>query len=456
MDIYNRLIHDQTLNIDLNNVYIGYSDKVFGDQEKRILDWIMINDGGDIPMHHILYFVFILNNQNRLILWDRKTKLDRLFGSGITKKHQTFHIIINSEKIKQIQSQNKNDQNYESNSQNHVASKQEFVTNNLFKNDDNKIEEKKENNNDNDKKHEGLCKFYGAGYCRYGPRCNSLHDGDEINKYEQEWINGKIVINNQEIPLITLPKRFSIERITKQKYDYILVLDLEGKDEIIELPCILIDLSLMKEVGRFHAWIRPTQWNNNNGYIPIQHQQDIKYINRKSRAVSFPTALQSLNIFLNKYGIILNKKGEFMNNSKSFLSAICGNWDIKTQIPKQCKICNIELPLYFNQWMNIKDFALSVYPQYEPYQVKGMASLLRTLRMKLYGTHHLGMDDTYNISRLIIKFIIDNNKIIYDYTAYRNIYNGRIFYKNNNRRVSRYHTSSKNNKKQNNYFQYRR
>mmetsp|Transcript_13095 Transcript_13095/g.11678 ORF Transcript_13095/g.11678 Transcript_13095/m.11678 type:complete len:446 (-) Transcript_13095:25-1362(-) len=72
-----------------------------------ILDWIMIDNGGDIPMHHILYFIFILNNGNKLILWDRKTKLDRLFGSGITNQKQKFNVIMNSTKIKNIQSQNK-------------------------------------------------------------------------------------------------------------------------------------------------------------------------------------------------------------------------------------------------------------------------------------------------------------------------------------------------------------
>ena len=100
---------------------------------------------------------------------------------------------------------------------------------------------------------EGLCKFYGAGYCCYGPNCNSSHDGDKINKYEQDWLNGKTIINNKQLPLISLPSNFSIQRITKQKYDYLLILDLEGKDEIIESPVILIDLSKMKDIDRFHA-----------------------------------------------------------------------------------------------------------------------------------------------------------------------------------------------------------
>eukprot|EP01084_Bolivina_argentea_P099298 178504_1 len=74
LDIYNRLMHDETLGIDLNNVLIGYSDTVLGDQEKTISQWIMIDKGGDVPMHHILYFTLHLNNGKRLKIWDRATR----------------------------------------------------------------------------------------------------------------------------------------------------------------------------------------------------------------------------------------------------------------------------------------------------------------------------------------------------------------------------------------------
>ena len=69
------MIHHKTLYIYLKNVFIGYSHHVLG-------------EGGDIPMHHILYFTFILNNGNKLILWDRKTKLDPLYRSGIIKSEE--------------------------------------------------------------------------------------------------------------------------------------------------------------------------------------------------------------------------------------------------------------------------------------------------------------------------------------------------------------------------------
>eukprot|EP01084_Bolivina_argentea_P033012 61089_1 len=77
-------------------------------------------------MHHILYFIFVLNNGNKLILWDRKTKLDRLYGSGVTNKKQTLNIILNSRKIKNIQSQN---QSQNKNDKNNPKHENEFKTN---------------------------------------------------------------------------------------------------------------------------------------------------------------------------------------------------------------------------------------------------------------------------------------------------------------------------------------
>ena len=46
IQIYNRLIHDKTLYINLNNVRMGYGNI----KEKCILDWVITNKGGDTPM----------------------------------------------------------------------------------------------------------------------------------------------------------------------------------------------------------------------------------------------------------------------------------------------------------------------------------------------------------------------------------------------------------------------
>uniref|UniRef100_A0A7C9DEW6 Exonuclease domain-containing protein n=1 Tax=Opuntia streptacantha TaxID=393608 RepID=A0A7C9DEW6_OPUST len=65
----------------------------------------------------------------------------------------------------------------------------------------------------------------------------------------------------------------------------------------------------------------------------------------------------------------------------------CGNWDIKTKIPQQCR-------------------------------APGMRTMLNELRIPLLGSHHLGIDDTKNIARLLQRMLADG--VLMQITARRN------------------------------------
>eukprot|EP01083_Nonionella_stella_P027245 74994_1 len=96
IDIYKRLIHDQTLGIDLGYVSIAYKDRE-SISKMPLLNWTMIDDGGDIPMHTINYFVFLLMDGEEIILWDKRTRLDRLFCSGETcKRTQSLRAVLSA------------------------------------------------------------------------------------------------------------------------------------------------------------------------------------------------------------------------------------------------------------------------------------------------------------------------------------------------------------------------
>jgi hypothetical protein len=46
-------------------------------------------------------------------------------------------------------------------------------------------------------------------------------------------------------------------------------------------------------------------------------------------------------------------------NSAAFIT--CGNWDLKTKVPEQCRVSKIKLPSYFMEWINLKDIYLNFY-----------------------------------------------------------------------------------------------
>eukprot|EP00485_Elphidium_margaritaceum_P019985 CAMPEP_0202731434 /NCGR_PEP_ID=MMETSP1385-20130828/187148_1 /ASSEMBLY_ACC=CAM_ASM_000861 /TAXON_ID=933848 /ORGANISM="Elphidium margaritaceum" /LENGTH=344 /DNA_ID=CAMNT_0049397731 /DNA_START=103 /DNA_END=1133 /DNA_ORIENTATION=+ len=96
LDVYHRLLHDTTLAIDTQNIQIGYTDGKYTEVQHMLLhDWVMIDKGGDIPMHHIIYFKY-----GNIIIWDRRIRLDRLYGSGNTKPAQLLkNILANNDNI---------------------------------------------------------------------------------------------------------------------------------------------------------------------------------------------------------------------------------------------------------------------------------------------------------------------------------------------------------------------
>ena len=261
------------------------------------------------------------------------------------------------------------------------------------------------------------CLLYAAGYCKFGDKCpclqisKSAHNAKVLLKKENDWINYKGNPCNYPI----LNNRNNNNKWYKpQLYNYLAVLDLEGLPEIMEFPVLLIDLNTMKEVGRFHNYVIPQQWVKHK-LFESKEQNDV-YFNKHSNAIAFGDVLSNFDKWLRDKNVFK----DYGNNKKNVLFGICGNWDICKQIPLQCYRCGIgdNFPLYMYEWMNIKDFGLNFYKDVKPFNMKGMKSILNYLKIPLKGTHHSGMDDVSNITKIIVRYIKDG-AILID-TARRN------------------------------------
>jgi len=44
----------------------------------------------------------------------------------------------------------------------------------------------------------------------------------------------------------------------------------------------------------------------------------------------------------------------FEEDPGKFTFIICGDWDLKTMLPKQCKTSSVNVPEYMREWINIK------------------------------------------------------------------------------------------------------
>ncbi|URE34952.1 hypothetical protein MUK42_03299 [Musa troglodytarum] len=162
----------------------------------------------------------------------------------------------------------------------------------------------------------------------------------------------------------------SLNKLRPQNLDYLLVLDLEGRVEILEFPVLMIDAKNMDFIDSFHRFVRPA----------VMSEQRIK---------------------------------EYIEGKYGKLGVDSGNWDLKTKIPEQCKVSKIKTPPYFMEWINLKDIYLNFYKR----RATGMMTMMRELEIPMLGSHHLGIDDTKNIARVLQRMLADG--VILQITAKR-------------------------------------
>ena len=75
----------------------------------------------------------------------------------------------------------------------------------------------------------------------------------------------------------------------------------------------------------------------------------------------------------------------------------CGDWDLKTMLPSQCKMEGLEVPAYCHRFINVK----RTYCSYTGDKPRGMMTMVNELGLKATGRHHSGIDDTKNIVSVV-------------------------------------------------------
>mmetsp|Transcript_7350 Transcript_7350/g.13265 ORF Transcript_7350/g.13265 Transcript_7350/m.13265 type:complete len:678 (-) Transcript_7350:223-2256(-) len=290
------------------------------------------------------------------------------------------------------------------------------------------------------------CKYFAAGYCNRGKRCTLTHDMRLVNIIERQWVQ-PTEKNAQRLALgvkeLGLPARLAspssyiqpswgenpakARKLKKQPFKYLLVLDLEGREEIIEFPAILLDAQTLTEVGgngRFHRWVMPTRLFEGK----MKEAPGIR-ANLQRRSKEFPYVIRDLHSWLQTH---LEQNGEHGDDAlDQVLCVTCGDWDLKTAVYKQCSLSGIyheKLPLYLRRWANIKILFNELYKSRR--EVTGMKGMLRVLfsadsmasrsggngfssspQSNMRGMHHLGMHDTENIARVLVRMIEDGAMI---------------------------------------------
>lgn len=228
------------------------------------------------------------------------------------------------------------------------------------------------------------CLYYTQG------KCTMMNDALHLEKFSHNL-------------MMDLPVNASAaDKVKPQKLDYFLILDLEGKVEILEFPVVMIDAQSMEFIDSFHRFVRPTAMSE----LRITEYIEGKYgkfgVDRvwHDTAITFKEVLQEFEDWIGNHNLWSKEQGGSLN-SAAFVT--CGNWDLKTKVPEQCRVSKIKLPTYFMEWINLKDIYLNFYNR----RATGMMTMMRELQMPIVGSHHLGIDDSKNIARVVQRMLAD-------------------------------------------------
>jgi len=192
--------------------------------------------------------------------------------------------------------------------------------------------------------------------------------------------------------------------------DLVLVLDFEAtcdehKDagglafspaEIIEFPVVVLDVKTLKEVARFHQYVRP-----------VVHPRLTEFCTRLTgiqqatvdAAEPFPEVWKRFQAFLRDQDLIDDSGNA--TSARRWTFATCGDWDLKTMLVSQLGLSKLPLPAFCNSWINVKIAFHKLYGM----SPSGMTQMLQHLKLPLQGRHHSGIDDVLNITNILRSMI---------------------------------------------------
>lgn len=195
-------------------------------------------------------------------------------------------------------------------------------------------------------------------------------------------------------------------------YKYICVLDFEANcaqnmkelhmdNEVIEFPSVLLRYDSeadgkIEKISEFQLYCKP---KNKPTLTPFCIELTKITQDKVNNGVTFPIALKQHELWLR------SNIPEFDDtfNKNNCIIATCGEWDMMTMAPKEYKNHGIKKvhPVYL-KYVNVKTEFTSFYKIGSKF---GMAKMLEYLNLSLDGTHHSGIDDCRNISKIMINLL---------------------------------------------------
>lgn len=179
-------------------------------------------------------------------------------------------------------------------------------------------------------------------------------------------------------------------------FDRLVILDFEATcqedeppspQEIIELPSVLVSLQERRILDEHESFVRPI-------FHPTLSEFCTKLTSIRQEQVDhapiFTDALEAHQAWLASHGLL--------DREDAFAFVTCGEWDLRSMLPRQCTTSRIPIPRVYRRWINVK----TVFTRTTRKRAGSMPEMLSALGLELEGRHHRGIDDCRNIARIVL------------------------------------------------------
>ena len=169
------------------------------------------------------------------------------------------------------------------------------------------------------------------------------------------------------------------------------------ENEVIEFPSVLIAAGSV--ISEFQLYVKPM-------LTPVLTKfcTELTGITNEviqTQGVEFPEAFRRHREWL------LRETGSTSDYDleNKVLFVTCGDWDLKSMLPKQQKASDLTPVSYLRVWCNVKVVSGFFWKFPRGKQPQGMTDMLTRLDLTLEGKHHSGIDDCRNIAKIVLKLI---------------------------------------------------
>lgn len=233
---------------------------------------------------------------------------------------------------------------------------------------------------------ETICKSFASGFCRFGgERCqDGASSSERARKAEEAWLQGGAVAGDPlggEEPELGKPLLLAIGCELSGAHRF----NGEGEDEIAEMAVIAICPRSKREVGRFHRWVKPHYWIQEEEALKGRFAADC--FNSSSSAVGFTDALADILDWLP--GVLGATIDDL--SPEDFMFVGWRDHEVQVLLPKQCNTppgaVDEQLQnVFFSRWVSLKDVFISHFSMSIEIAPQNSALMMK----------HLGLSHAYD------------------------------------------------------------